>query len=104
DLQAPGEGELRTCATVTFSTSATLRTRVVQPKVNIVIRGPEHAAAGDTVPFQIQIANNGSVPLTGMMLRGKLSDGLQHPQGNHVEAELAGLAPGESRSVTLTTI
>jgi uncharacterized repeat protein (TIGR01451 family) len=101
-VQPPGEGELRTCATVTFSVAACLRTQVTQPRLVLATRGPDQAYVGEPVPFQILVSNPGSGPATNVLLRGKLPDGLQHPQGQVVEAELGTLAPGESRSVTLT--
>jgi uncharacterized repeat protein (TIGR01451 family) len=103
DLQPPSEGELRCCATVTFSTAAVMRTQVLQPRLVLALRGPDQAFAGDAVPFQILVQNQGSGPVSNLLLRSKLPDGLQHPQGKEVEAELGALAPGESRTVTLTT-
>ena len=102
-VQVPGEGELCTCATVTLSGMATLRTQVVQPRLSVSVRAPEKVAAGEPVPFQIQIANSGSVVLSGLVARSRLSEGLQHPQGQNIEAELSPLAPGETRSITLMT-
>jgi uncharacterized repeat protein (TIGR01451 family) len=103
DVQPTAEGELRTSAAVTFSTVASLRTQVVQPRLVVAMRGPDQAYAGEAVPFQINVSNPGSAPVTNLLLRGKLPEGLQHPQGQVVEAELGTLAPGESRTVTLTT-
>lgn len=101
-VQPPGEGELRTCATVTFSGTASLRTQVVQPRVAIAVRSPEQVSAGETVPIQIQLSNSGAVAVSNLVVRGRLSDGLQHPQGSQIEAEIGTLAAGETRSITLT--
>jgi uncharacterized repeat protein (TIGR01451 family) len=49
------------------------------------------------------VSNPGTGPVTNLLLRGKLPEGLQHSQGAVVEAELGVLAPGEARTVTLTT-
>jgi uncharacterized repeat protein (TIGR01451 family) len=103
DLQPAGEGELRACALVTFTASACLRTQVVQPRLVLAVRGPEQANAGEAVPFQITVSNPGSGPVTNLLLRGKLPEGLKHPQGSLVEAEMGTLGPGETRTVTLTT-
>jgi uncharacterized repeat protein (TIGR01451 family) len=67
------------------------------------MRGPEQAVVGEPVVFQVQVSNPGSGPVTGLVLRGKLPEGLQHPQGSVVEAELGTLAPGDSRVIPLTT-
>src|SRR5262249_34400837 len=103
DLQPLAEGELRGTATVTFSTMAALKTVVIQPRLVLAMRGPEQANAGEPVPFQIQVSNPGSGPLTNLIVRAKLPDGLTHPQGQIVEADLGTVGPGDSRAVTLTT-
>lgn len=102
-VQPPGEGELRTCASVTFSGTAILKTQVVQPRLSVNVRSPEQVSSGEPVPIQIQLSNSGSVAIPNLMLRGKLSDGLQHPQGSNIEAEIGALAAGETRSITLAT-
>jgi uncharacterized repeat protein (TIGR01451 family) len=104
DLQPQAEGEIRSVATVSFCAAAVMRTQVVQPRLAVAVRGPEQVVAGENVPFQIQVSNPGSGQVTGLVLRGKLPPGLQHPQGSLVEADLGGLAPGETRAVTLTTV
>jgi uncharacterized repeat protein (TIGR01451 family) len=77
--------------------------KIVQPRLALAMRGPEQAAAGDAVPFNITVSNPGTGPVTNLILRSKLPDGLTHPQGQIVEAEVGTLGAGESRSVTLTT-
>src|SRR5205085_982251 len=56
---------------------------------------------GDEVAFQIKVANTGSGPAQKLVIQAKLSDGLHHPQGGVIEAELTNLAPGEAKTVTL---
>ncbi|HEY1376581.1 MAG TPA: hypothetical protein VGF55_07290 [Gemmataceae bacterium] len=101
-LQLGAEGELRSTATVHYAATAALRTRVVQPRLTLAMRGPEQAMAGDAVPFHIMVSNPGTGPVTNLLLRGKLPEGLTHPQGQIVEAEIGTLGPGESRNVTLS--
>lgn len=103
EIQTPGEGELQTRATVTFSGSATVKTLIVQPRLTLAMRGPDQVATGDAVPFQIQASNSGGVPIAGVTLRSRLTDGLHHPNGNLIEADLGTINPGETRTVTLTT-
>jgi uncharacterized repeat protein (TIGR01451 family) len=102
DLQPQGEGEIRSVASVTFTTAAVMRTQVVQPRLMLAVRAPEQAIAGENVPFQILVSNPGTGPVNGLILRGKLTPGLQHPQGTVVEAEMGPLGPGETKPVTLT--
>src|SRR5262249_37568412 len=78
-------------------------TRLTRPKLAMAISGPASVLVGEIVAFQIRLTNTGTGPIEKLLLRDKLPPGLQHPQGETLEAEIAGLAPGESRSVTLKT-
>ncbi len=51
--------------------------------------------------FQIKVGNTGTGPAQRMVLTAKLSDGLLHPQGMVIEAELANLPPGEIKTIPL---
>ena len=102
DVQPPGEGELQTRATVTVSGAASLRTLIVQPKLAVAVRGAEEVSVGDTVPFQIQVTNAGGVPIAGLTLRSRFSDGLQHAQGSMIEADIGTLSPGATRTLSLS--
>jgi uncharacterized repeat protein (TIGR01451 family) len=70
----------------------------------MTINGPETARVGEPVAFEIQVTNYGTGPTGKLMLRGRLPDGLQHPQGTFIEADLPDLAPGASKSITLRTV
>jgi len=58
-------------------------------------------ARGATVPFQIQLSNNGTTAIRHIVLRDQLPPGLSYPRGYMIEAEVGDLAPGESRTVRL---
>lgn len=101
----PGdEGEIRSRAVVTFSTAAEARVRVTRPRVSVALTSADAVRVGDEVPFQIKVANTGSGPAQKLVIQAKLSDGLHHPQGGVIEAELTNLAPGESKTVTLRAL
>jgi uncharacterized repeat protein (TIGR01451 family) len=102
-VQLGGDGDYRSTATVHYAATASLRTRVVQPRLVLAMRGPEQVSAGDPVPLHVTVSNPGTGPVTNLLLHCKLPDGLTHPQGQVVEAEIGTLAAGESRNVTLTT-
>lgn len=101
-LLLAAEGEIRSTATVHYAANASMSAKIVHPRLVLSMRGPEQAAAGDAVPFNIVVSNPGTGPVTNLVLRGKLPDGLTHPQGQVVEAEVGTLGAGESRTVTLT--
>lgn len=103
-LQPAGDGDITTTATVTCATTSTLRAHVPRGALSLTVTGPPSARLGDGVTFQIQLANNAAAPSGRLLLRARLSPGLQHPQGSEVEAELPPLAPGEVKSVPLDAV
>lgn len=98
----PGEeGDVRSRAVVTFAAAVDARTRVTRPRVAVVVTAAEVCRAGEETVFQIKLTNSGSGPATRMVLQARLTDGLVHPQGMVIEAELANLPPGETKTVPL---
>ena len=102
-LQSATEGEVRSKATVTYSATCATTTRFTRAKVVLSMTGPDTAMVGDTVAFQIRVSNAGTGPIKKLLLRNRLPAGLSHPAGNILEAELIGLAAGETRTITLKT-
>src|SRR5262249_8190145 len=103
EIQPTGEGELATSATVTFSAASGLKTQITRPKITLSHTGPETVQVGDPATFQIQVANVGTGPATGLVLHANLPAGLWHEKGSKIDADLGTLAPGESRTIPLTT-
>lgn len=98
----PGdEGDVRSRAVVTFAAAVDARTRVTRPRVAVAVTAAEVCRAGEETTFHIKLTNSGSGPATRMVLQARLTDGLLHPQGVVIEAELANLPPGESKTVPL---
>jgi uncharacterized repeat protein (TIGR01451 family) len=98
----PGdEGELRSRAAVTFASAVEARVKVTRPRVAVAVSGPEVNRVGEKVPFAIKLSNTGTGPAARVMLRAQFSDGLAHPQGQVIEAELTGLKAGETRDLRL---
>src|SRR5262249_7477666 len=56
-VQATVDGEVLTTATATCSARTNLRTKVSQPKLSLVKKGPETAQVGDTVKFELVVSN-----------------------------------------------
>jgi uncharacterized repeat protein (TIGR01451 family) len=81
-----------------------VRTKFTRPKLSLSIAGPQTVAVGEPAVFQIQLTNVGTGPIARIILRNHVPSGLQHPQGNQIEAELPGLAIGESKTITLRTV
>jgi uncharacterized repeat protein (TIGR01451 family) len=95
------EGEVRSRATVSFAATVDARTRVTRPRLAVGVTGSEVCRAGEDAVFQIKVSNSGTGPAQRMILRASLTDGLQHPQGMVIEAELANLPPGEVKQIPL---
>ncbi len=98
------EGEVRSRASVSFAVAVESKVKVTRPKIVLALSGPETARTGDKVPFQIKISNSGTGPATKVVLQARFSAGLGHPQGEVIEAELANLATGATKPLTLEAI
>jgi hypothetical protein len=86
-----------------FSTPAALRVAAARSLLEIHLTGPETVQPGGATPFRVQVANNGSAPLSRVHVLVRLTPGLRHPQmgrGDAIEAEIS-LAPGETKTLPL---
>ena len=105
-VQATGDGEVLTTATATCSARTNLRTKVSQPKLSLVKKGPETAQVGDKVKFELVVSNLGSGPAEKVLLRDKMPAGLQHPAqrapGEVIEADLGTVAPGQTKTIDMS--
>ncbi len=103
-MQPPAEGDVSTMATVTCATTSTLHARVAHAALSLTVGDPPPARVGQKVTFQIRIANNTAAPLTGVLLRARLSASLQHSEGSLIQAGLPPLAAGEVKVVPLEVL
>lgn len=103
ELEPKSEGDLTLNAKVILSTTCTAGIKLTRPKLEVRMTGPDSALIGETVVFQISLSNTGTGPIHRILLRDRLPAGLHHPAGELLEAEVAGLEPGESRTVMLRT-
>jgi uncharacterized repeat protein (TIGR01451 family) len=100
-LQPPAEGDVAATATVTSAVTSTMRARVARSGLSLMVADAPPAQVGQKTIFRIQLANNTAAPLSRLMLRARLSAGLQHPQGSLIEAAIPALAAGEVKTVPL---
>jgi uncharacterized repeat protein (TIGR01451 family) len=101
DLQHFGIARMPQPPRVAYTAAAGLRTQVVRPAFVVALFGPTTVERGATVPFQIQLSNNGTTPIRNIVLRDQLPPGLSYPRGYLIEAGVGDLEPGQSRSVRL---
>lgn len=98
------EGEIRSRAIVTFAAAVEARVKVTRPKIAVALSGPEMTRVGEKVPFTIRLSNTGTGPARRVVLQVRFSDGLTHPQGQVIEAELKNLTAGETKTLTLEAV
>jgi uncharacterized repeat protein (TIGR01451 family) len=75
--------------------------RVTRPRISVAASAMDAARVGDEVPITIKLTNTGSGTAQKLVIQAKLTDGLIHPQGSVIEAEVGPLAAGESKPLTL---
>jgi uncharacterized repeat protein (TIGR01451 family) len=95
------EGEVRGRAVVTFSTAVESKVKVTRPRIAVAIAASETVRVGDKVQFAIKLTNNGSGAAASMTLHARLTDGLTHAAGTVIEAPLANLPAGQTKTLTL---
>lgn len=104
ELQADQPGELHLAPVARFTAAMGWRSRVVRPPFFVKVSGPESALVGEKVILQIQVGNHTHEPIRRVTLRGELSPGLAHSQGQILETDLPeDLAPGQVRTIPLET-
>jgi uncharacterized repeat protein (TIGR01451 family) len=101
EMMPAAEGELVSRATATFSASSAVTTRVTRPQLTVNVTGPRSAMVGDPAAFLIQVANVGTGPATNVVVHDNLPSGLWHEQGQHIDADIGTLAPGEAKTLNL---
>lgn len=95
------EGEVKGRATVSFSTAVEGKVKVTRPRIGVTLSAPETVKVGEKVQFTIKLANTGSGAASSMTLHARLTDGLTHAAGNVIEAPLANLPAGQTKTLTL---
>jgi uncharacterized repeat protein (TIGR01451 family) len=73
-----------------------------RPQLQIQISAPAEVPLGAPVVLQFRFTNTGSAPAHGIVARDVLPPGLRHPQSRELEYPIGTLAPGESRTTSLT--
>jgi uncharacterized repeat protein (TIGR01451 family) len=101
ELQAAEPGEVCLSPTATFTPAEAVRTRVALPPLGVKVKGPTVSSTGAPVVFQIEVSNQGTTPLTQVVVRDDLPDGLMFPKGSRVETDPFPLAAGETRTIQL---
>jgi uncharacterized repeat protein (TIGR01451 family) len=97
-----GEGKWALRPNVVFSIAGpATEIRVTRPKLQLHVNVPEVGYLGEELAIPIHVSNSGSGGTQGLMLRVRLPEGLEHPAGSLLEADLPQAPPGETRTTTL---
>jgi uncharacterized repeat protein (TIGR01451 family) len=98
------EGEVRGRATVSFASTVEAKVKVTRPRIGVSLTAAETARVGEKVQFTIKLTNTGSGAASSMTLHARLTDGLGHPAGSVIEAPLANLPAGQTKTLTLECV
>jgi uncharacterized repeat protein (TIGR01451 family) len=100
-LVAEARGDPTPQASVTFTSVASMRVKVREPKLVVKAAGPERVNAGESAAFTVTVANPGDGTAEQVKVHATLSEGLEHARGPQVDFDIGSLGAGESRSVQI---
>jgi uncharacterized repeat protein (TIGR01451 family) len=69
----------------------------------IQVAAPTAAGVGRPAVFEVTYTNQSKQRMTGLVLHAVLSNGLRHPVGQSIEADVGDLEPGVSQTVKVNT-
>lgn len=103
-LVAGQRGTINCQATVSFASAVSQQIQVREPLLNVKMRLPEKAIAGDTVNILCSVANPGDGVAEAVKVKTRLPEGLENPRGQTLEIEIGNLGPKETRTVQIPCI
>ena len=103
-LVAEKTGELGSVAQVSFSSIATTRTLVTEPKLTITQSAAKFVMIDDEINLQIRIENVGTGAAENVTVETDISEQVAHPVGSELRYEVGRLEPGDYQDLTLTLI
>ena len=101
-LVAEKTGELGSVAQVSFSSIATTRTLVTEPKLTITQSAPKFVMIDDEINLQIRIENVGTGAAENVTVETDIAEQVAHPVGSELRYEVGRLDPGDYQDLTLT--
>jgi len=70
----------------------------------VQVQGPQWVRRGQRAVFDIVVVNHGKTDAENVTIRDKLPQGLRHPEGEFIEANLGKILPGQTKSIRLETL
>ncbi|MGA2254879.1 MAG: hypothetical protein ABSG53_09470, partial [Thermoguttaceae bacterium] len=77
-------------------------TRAATSVLDLQVTPGTQAVVGSNLTFVIDLANRGSVPATGIVIRDIFGDGLEHEERSPIQVSRGDLAPGQSARFGIT--
>jgi uncharacterized repeat protein (TIGR01451 family) len=104
EVETARDGPWKAQANLTASVSSDLQTNVMAVPVQMLkVSAPASVPVGHPVAFTIRVTNTMAVPMPDTVLRVLMSPGLQHLQGDAIEASFE-LPAGKSRDLNLEAV
>ena len=101
-LRPTKPGEIGSVAQFSFSTQASMRTKVTQPRLSIRHSTKPRVLIGDPVVLDIVVKNDGDGPARDVVIQEDLPEGLAFPEGfRELEYAIGTLGPGQSKNIPL---
>jgi uncharacterized repeat protein (TIGR01451 family) len=99
-LAPTGTEDLLDCARVQFEHGQCVTTRFAKARLQLDKKGPSEAVLGDTLTYELTVANVGEAEAAAVKLTDTLPPGLEAVSGTSpLTWDLGALAPGQSRRV-----
>lgn len=98
----PGAWNMNTTASLRFQSN--LQTTIGGMLIGLDVQAQPQIELGQTALFKITIVNKSTQTMQGLVLTTHLPDGLSHPAGRDIEAELSALNPGETKTIDLPVV
>ena len=103
-LRPKRPGTFTSCARVAADggvvSQSCISTEVGAPAITVSVAGPTSAHVGQTVQYKITVTNRGKAAASGLLIKDRFDDGLQHAIARSpIERDLGSLEPGKTRTV-----
>jgi len=75
-----------------------LTTRISTPRISVRMSGPEQREVGQQVRYEVEVTNQGRLPLEEILITSRFGAGLRHANSaSPIERSMGDLAPGETK-------
>jgi len=104
---ASGRGDIRHCVTARTADGLTAEncavTRISMKSLNVDMKGPVTANVGDTIQYQVTIANQGTAPIRDIQLVDRYDAGFRNNEAaSPIQRQIPEIPPGQSVQFALT--